>query len=85
MKNNLPTNPDLPKITAAEAMSKPGLYFVTSEAGHAQIPDGTVVPMVCIMLIDARGQVLICNPTQAITLAQMAPGLVFHGPVIPPI
>lgn len=85
MKSNLPPHQELPKISTAEAMKKPGLYFVTSAAGKAQVASVGIVPMVCIMMVSDDGTALICNPTQRITEAQMTPGLVFHGPVQPPV
>lgn len=84
MKSNLPTEPELPKLSAAEAMKQPGLYFVTSNTAKAEVIGIGPAKMICIMIV-ADDSMVICNPTEQVTPSQLAPGLIFHGPVKVPV
>lgn len=86
MKSNLPSTArtPLPKLKPAEALKQPGFYFVVSsimplvETAEA----GVMATPVCVMLVN-DGKMYICNPTQNVTMAELADGLTFQGPIRP--
>lgn len=84
MKSNLPDSNPWPTLTPEQALKSSGLFFVVSSLipSVEVIGLGTSAQPVCIMLV-TEGKMFICNPTQEVPRAKLAPGLTFQGPITP--